>query len=186
MSLTADLATVLADLRAKGIPLAELDVGQPDGWQISPLTAQTLLCDSEVVPILTDGAGRALDVGESQYLFPTRIRKAIAFRDRHCTFPNCQAKAPWCHVHHLVAFGRNGKPGGPTSEANGTLLCGHHHRYVHANGWIGRIVDGRVVWRPPDPGEEHEPNAHAQTFITALHAMALRWLKDNQREALSP
>ena len=128
-----------------------LDNGQPGGWEVSPLTTQVLSCGAEVVPILLDDAtGRPLDVGETRYAFPPRIRRAIELRDRHCTFDDCTAKPAWCHTHHLVPFGRNGRPGGSTSEDNGALLCGRHHRQVHAEGWVGTIVDGQVVWRPPD------------------------------------
>ena len=155
-------------------------MGQPDGWQLSPLAVQSEACDAETVLILTD-QGRALDVGTTQYPFPPKIRKAIEHRDRHCTFPNCTAKPPWCHAHHLIAYGRHGRDGGPTSEANGTLLCGHHHRYVHANGWTGHLIDGHVTWRTPDPGQEHQPNTHTLAFQTALHAMALRWLRAGAR-----
>src|SRR4029079_19272860 len=113
-----------------------VSTGEPGGWEISPLTLDVLSCEAGVVPVLTDSFGRALDVGDTQYPFPPRIRRAIEVRDLHCTFPGCSAKPAWCHVHHLVAFGR----GGPTSEGNGALLCGRHHRYVHAHGWTGTIV----------------------------------------------
>jgi hypothetical protein len=144
------------------------------------LTFQTLACDAELVPVLLDGFGRALDVGESQYRFPPRIRRAIEIRDAHCTFGSCHAPPSWCHAHHLVAFGRNGKPGGPTSEANGTLLCGAHHRFVHANAWTGALVEGHVTWRPPRPGAPPQPPNHAnQDFETKLRQLALRWLARN-------
>jgi hypothetical protein len=136
-----------------------------------------LACDAETIPVLLDGNGRALDVGESQYRFPVRIRRAIELRDRHCTFPNCRAPATWSHTHHLVPFGRNGQSGGRTSEANGTLLCGQHHRHVHANGWTGRLIDGHVEWSPPQPGAPPLPaNDLARQFETKLRQLALRWL----------
>ena len=146
--------------------------GEPGGWEISPLSLDVLSCDAEVIPVLTDSFGRALDVGDTQYPFPPKIRRAVEVRDRHCTFPGCSAKPAWCHVHHLVPFGR----GGPTSEGNGALLCGRHHRYIHAHGWTGLIVDGHVIWRPPDPtiptsssptpGSKHS-NAPSATSPTA-------------------
>jgi hypothetical protein len=136
---------------------------------------QTLACDAEVLPVLTDTFGRALDVGQASYPFPKKIRRAIEVRDRHCTFEGCTAKAPWCDTHHLTAFGR----GGPTSEANGVLLCGRHHRFVHAKTWKGRIVDGHVVWRPPDPGSTERGNAYDQEFERELRKLALTWLTRN-------
>jgi HNH endonuclease len=127
-----------------------------------------------------------LDVGESVYRFRPRIRKAIEVRDAHCTFGACTAPPPWCQAHHLVPFGRNGRPGGPTAEANGTLLCGSHHRFVHANGWTGSLIEGQVHWRPPPPGappgeREGQGNVNAanRQFETKLRQLALRWLTRN-------
>jgi hypothetical protein len=189
---TGDKDTLLADLTVRsgqaGVAPARLETGEPGGWDLSPLTFQMLACDAEIVPVLLDGFGRALDVGESQYRVPPRIRKAIEIRDGHCTFGTCQAPPTWCHAHHLIPFGRNGKPGGPTSEANGTLLCGSHHRFVHANGWTGSLIDGHVRWRPPRTGPpDPETDAAAEVVVNAanrqfevkLRQLALRWLTRN-------
>jgi hypothetical protein len=115
------------------------------------------------------------------YPFPPKIRKAIAARDRHCTYPGCSAKPQWCHVHHLIPYRRSNW----TAEANGALLCGHHHRYVHAHGWQGRIVDGHVLWRPPG-SDEDIGNAHQQHFEQALRHLALRWLTRNHHPDRDP
>lgn len=180
---TADLATLKADLRRRhggaGVPPATVETGQPAGQLISPMTAQLMACDAEIVPLLTDESGRPLDVGTTIYPFPRRIRRAMEHRDRHCTFPGCGAPPSRCHAHHLIRH-----PDGPTSEDNGTLLCGRHHRHVHAKGWRGRIVDGHVAWRPPgrgDPADEADElmNAHTQQVERALNQLALRWLARN-------
>jgi hypothetical protein len=184
MIVTADIATLLSDPTRKhgqaGVPPAVVETGEPGGADLSPLEAQTLFCDAELVPAVLDGDGRALDVGDSQYRFPPRIRRAIEIRDGHCSFPRCAAPPAWCHTHHLVPFGRNGRSGGPTAEANGTLLCGRHHRYIHASGWTGRLVDGHVTWTPPEPGAPPaEPNDFARQFESKLRQLALRWLGRN-------
>jgi len=184
MIVTADLATLKADLSRKGgqagAPMAVVETGEPGGWEVSPLEAQTLFCDAELVPAVLDGHGRPLDVGDSVYRFPAKIRRAIEIRDRHCTFPNCSAPPAWCHTHHLVAFGRDGRPGGATSEANGTLLCGRHHRQVHATGWTGHLIDGHVQWQPPTPGAPPaEPNNHLRQIEARLRQLAQRWLTRN-------
>jgi hypothetical protein len=181
---TSDLDTMLASVTTKagsaGTVPAVLETGEPGGWDVSPLTAQMLACDAEVVPVLLDGFGRPLDVGDAIYRFPLRIRRAIEVRDKHCTFTSCQAPPAWSHTHHLIPFGRNGKRGGPTSESNGTLLCGRHHRFVHANGWSGSLADGQVRWRPPRPGAPPEPaNTFVQQFEIKLRQLALRWLARN-------
>jgi Domain of unknown function (DUF222) len=173
MVLLGSLDTLLARAGMAGAAPGELETGEPGGWPVSPLTVQELACDAEVVPILTDDSGRPLDVGNTVYPFPLRIRRAIEARDRHCTFEGCNAKPAWCHTHHLIRH-----PDGPTSEANGTLLCGRHHRFVHARHWQGRIADGHVVWRPPNSNEEHG-NAYDQQFEQLLRQLALRWLARN-------
>jgi hypothetical protein len=179
--LTAELATLThAATTADGEGLAGLvppvvSTGEPGGWEVSPLTLDVLSCDAEVIPVLTDGFGRALDVGDTIYPFPPKIRRAVEVRDLHCTFDGCTAKPAWCHVHHLTPFSK----GGSTSEDNGALLCGRHHRYVHAHGWTGTIIDGHVVWRPPDPDQEQFCNARIQGFERALRDLARRWLDRN-------
>jgi hypothetical protein len=177
--LTAEIATLaaLSDTAGtanSGLVPPILSTGEPGGWEVSPLTLATLSCEAEVIPVLTDSFGRALDVGQTLYSFPPRIRRAVEVRDQHCTFPGCSAKPAWCHLHHLIPF-----PGGPTSEDNGALLCGRHHRFVHAHGWTGRIVDGHVVWEPPDPDSEQLSNARIQHFERAMRDLARRWLTRN-------
>jgi hypothetical protein len=139
----------------------------------------------------------------STYPFPPKIRRAIEARDRCCTFPGCSAKPPWCHTHHLIPYRRSGW----TAEANGALLCGRHHRHVHAHGWQGRIIDGHVHWQPPQryndhgdgrdgsggdggdggdgggDGGEEATNAHQQRFERALRHLAQRWLTRNHDPA---
>lgn len=185
MIVTADLSTLVADLTTKAGSAAagfgRLDTGEPGGFELSPLTTQMLSCGAEVIPMLLDDVtGRPLDVGRTQYPFPPAVRRAIEVRDQHCTFGSCTAKPAWCHTHHLVAY-----PEGSTSEANGALLCGYHHRFVHAHGWTGRLIDGHVVWRPPSPDEIDHPgghsNAHVQAFDRALRGLALKWTARNRQ-----
>jgi hypothetical protein len=136
----------------------------PDGWPLSPLTAQVLACSADLVPVLVDDHHQPLDVGDTQYPFPTKIRTAIITRDRGCTYPGCGAPAPWCDTHHLTKF----RDGGSTSVDNGALLCGRHHRYVHALGLQGSVStrDGtsHVVW-------DHRPTSWTATTATqTMHA----------------
>ena len=53
-----------------------------------------------------------------------------------------------CHAHHLVHWA----DGGDTSLANLILLCGHHHRLIHAGPWqIRRTGPNEFEFDPP-PG----------------------------------
>lgn len=140
----------------------------PDGWPVSPLAVQTMACSGDLVPVLVDENHQPLDVGDTQYVFPPKIRTAIIARDEGCTYPGCGAPAPWCDCHHLVRFRDNG----PTSVDNGALLCGRHHRYVHALGLVGHVAirDGtsHVTW-------DHRPTSWTAT--TATEAAATSWTR---------
>lgn len=113
-----------------------------DGWPVSSVTAATLACTAELVPVVVDDAGNPLDVGHTQYVFPTRIRTAITTRDRHYTWPGCTAPSPWCDTHHFTPY----TAGGATSVSNGALLCGRHHRHVHTLALTGQLRNGTVHW----------------------------------------
>nr|WP_281288778.1 hypothetical protein [Saccharopolyspora hirsuta] len=39
--------------------------------------------------------------------------------------------------------------GGPTELSNMVMLCGHHHRTVHAQRWEIAVRDGRPTFTPP-------------------------------------
>jgi hypothetical protein len=166
---TVPHTTLHAALHRSSDPQAPVQPGLlPDGWPISPLTVQTMACDADLVPVLVDEHHQPLDVGDTQYAFPAKIRTAIITRDTCCTYPGCGAPAPWCDVHHLIKF----RERGPTSVDNGALLCGRHHRYVHALDLTGRVVtrDGtsRVEW-------DHRPTSWTAT--TATTAAATSWAR---------
>jgi hypothetical protein len=116
------------------------------------------------VPVLVDENHQPLDVGDTQYPFPAKIRTAIITRDHGCTYPGCGTPAPWCDAHHLTRF----RDRGPTSLTNGALLCGRHHRYVHALGLIGRVTTSgghaHVTW------DHRATSWTATTATTAVNA----------------
>jgi hypothetical protein len=77
---------------------------------------------------------------------PHWLRRAVRERDRGCRFPGCT------QVHHVDAHHiQHWADGGETSLDNLVLLCRHHHRLVHEEGFgCERTVDGAVVFRHPD------------------------------------
>ncbi|GAA4360516.1 HNH endonuclease signature motif containing protein [Angustibacter luteus] len=156
------------------VPHTTLVAALPDGTRLSSDALRTLTCDSEVVPVLVDDLGNPLDVGDTQYSFPAKQRLAIAVRDQHCTYRGCTAPPAWCDVHHLIPFSQ----GGRTAVHNGALLCGRHHRHVHATGQTGRVEHGHVTWGtgPPD----HQV-ADANCATQAVEALVRRYLTRMRR-----
>jgi hypothetical protein len=104
--------TVYGDL----IPLSEIK--NPDAHRIE--------VDDDGQPVTLDGAN--LDTAPTARLASREQRTALAYRDRHCTYPGCARPTTWSlNAHHLVPF-RNG---GPTVMNNLTLLCSEHHTLAH-------------------------------------------------------
>ncbi len=113
----------LADLSGLG----ETETGEA----LSASAIRRLCCDAEVIPAVLGAESHVLDVGRQQRLATAAIWRALVARDRHCRFPHCTRPPMMCHAHHI----RHWIDGGPTSLANMILLCGHHHRLIHAGPW---------------------------------------------------
>lgn len=85
-----------------------------------------------------------LNVGRRTRTIPPALRRALEVRDRGCRFPGCQSR--YCDAHHV----RHWADGGETSLANCLLLCRHHHRLVHEEGWtVEWWGPGRPAFRSP-------------------------------------
>ena len=143
-----DLKT-LAEARTLG-DLGDL-VMAGDGWNLAKNAAEQMLCDASLVATLFEGKTRVLDANDAAERFNKRQRRAIAARDRHCVFPGCTRIPRHCDVHHL----HERADGGPTTVANGCLLCRFHHRLVHQHGWRLHREASTDRWVATDPhGQE--------------------------------
>ena len=128
-------------LRA-GLGTASLDTGD----EVSVGEARRLACTAQIIPAVLGRESRPLDLGTGRRLFDRYQRIALAHRDGGCVFPSCERPPAWCEAHHAVPF----SVGGPTDLANGALLCGFHHRLIHAGEWELRIAaDGLPEAIPP-------------------------------------
>ena len=118
------------------------------GEDLSAETVRRMACEAEVIPTVLGTDGAVLDVGRAQRLVTAVIWLALVARDQHCRFPNCTRPPIMCHAHHLIHW----IDGGVTSLENLILLCGHHHRLIHAGPWeIRRTGPNSYAFDPP-PG----------------------------------
>ena len=110
----------------------------PAGWPATPTS----------IPIVLGTHSEVLDVGRQMRLASAAIWKALVARDRHCRFPGCTRPPLMCHAHHIEHW----IDGGPTNLENMLLLCGHHHRLVHAGPWTIRTSGPNDFAFDPPPG----------------------------------
>jgi hypothetical protein len=150
------VVTMNLDNLTSGVGTAVLDTGT----ELSASQARRLACNATLLPAVLDGESAILDLGMGQRLFDRHQRLALATRDRGCVWPGCERPPAWCEAHHVTPYSR----GGPTDLANGALVCGFHHRLLHAGEWAARVAnDGVVEIIPPvriDP--RRTPLRHAR------------------------
>ena len=127
----------------------ETGVGTTETGETLPAsTVRRMACDADLVPAVLGTDSVVLDVGRTQRLVTPAIWRALVTRDRHCRFPHCTRPPVMDHAHHLQHWA----DGGPTSLDNLILLCGHHHRLIHAGPWtIHRTGPSAFAFDPP-PG----------------------------------
>ncbi len=163
----AQLLVSLADLES-GTGAAYFE-GQSE--PVSIATAQRVVCESGVVPILF-GDGDVLNLGREFRLFTRRQRIAIAARDGGCIWTGCERPPSWCEAHHINEWFRDH---GRTDTADGVLLCKHHHLLLHNNRW--RIVRTGVDYAliPPadiDPLQTPRPLRRRSPALERMRRVA--------------
>ncbi|TFG66228.1 MAG: HNH endonuclease [Gemmatimonadales bacterium] len=100
-----------------------------DGTRVSAETSRRLTCDAAVVAVGHGPDDSVLRVGRRTRTISPALRRALEARDRGCRFPGCGLR--FTDAHHV----RHWADGGETSLSNLLLLCAHHHRLVHEEGW---------------------------------------------------
>ncbi|MFO7550419.1 MAG: DUF222 domain-containing protein [Haliea sp.] len=93
---------------------------------LSPATARRLSCDTSLMTVLEDDAGKVLNVGRKSRIVPERIRRALRERDGVCQYPGCQ-ESEYVDAHHIQHWAE----GGETRLDNLVTLCRFHHRQLH-------------------------------------------------------
>ncbi len=116
-------------------------------------TVKRLCCDGGVVPVIKRN-GEVLDVGRKQRVVPTAMKRALAARDRTCRFPGCH-HTQFLDAHHI----KHWCDGGETSLNNLVLLCSHHHRLLHEQGFQMKPHQGGFYFARPDGRPIESPSS---------------------------
>jgi hypothetical protein len=135
----ADALVLMAERSATGpedgrrgtVPITVL-VGHDSLTRILELTNGILLRAGQLIPwldaaaieqVLFDGPSTVVKVSRKR-TFTGVVRKAVEVRDRGCQHPTCHEPIDRCQADHIIPWSADG----PTAQANGRLLCGHHNR----------------------------------------------------------
>ena len=95
--------------------------------------------------VVTDPAGRVLDVTRLGRFAPADLELGIEVRDGVCQFPTCTRPATRCDKDHRVPW-----PHGPTSGQNMWSLCRRHHRMKTAGMFTADLgADSPPIWHLP-------------------------------------
>ncbi len=123
-------------------------VGETEhGMPVPAATALRWCCDAGISRVLTGPDSTPLDLGHTARLPNRAQRRALAARDRGCTFPGCDRPPGWTSAHHLVHWIH----GGATDMENMALLCNFHHHRVHEGGYgLRRLPNGELEFTRPD------------------------------------
>jgi hypothetical protein len=131
LQVQVSLATLVGGEGGEGGAAQLLSSGSTTPLWITGPSLGRFTCDAAVRRIVLDPSGVPVELGRQVRLFSGPQRQALATRDDGCRFPGCDRPARFTDAHHLVPW----TAGGPTTLANGLLLCRYHHRQVHEGGW---------------------------------------------------
>src|SRR5258708_2074546 len=139
IQVTSSIETLFA---LAGAPAAEMEHSLP----VSSKTIERLACDSSIARVLLNSESLVIDVGRSKRVVSEPGRRALAARDGHCRWPECDRPASRSAAHHVVHWIH----GGSSDLDNLILLCHRHHWMVHEGNWqLVRGGDGKTLTIPP-------------------------------------
>jgi hypothetical protein len=101
---------------------------------VTPGQVARLLDAADVERVVFAAPDRITSLGEHERFFRGGLRRVVEIRDRHCQHPGCRRPSDECEVDHVVPWAQ----GGPTTQSNGRLLCGHHNRFRSRAPTAGR------------------------------------------------
>src|SRR6478736_6428309 len=111
-------ATVLLTLTLDQVESRTGLVTTAHGGRISVPQALRIAAEADIMPIVVGDAGGVLGYGLTRRTASTGQRRALAARDRGCSFPGCDRPPDWCETHHVTPW----VDGGRTDLHNLTLV----------------------------------------------------------------
>ena len=138
-------ATIVLHLTEEQIQTGTGLVTTGHGAQISVPEALTLFGDARIFPVLLGNTGEILAYGSTRRIFTEGQRLAMIARDLGCSFPGCTRPPALCQSHHITGYAITRR----TTVADGTLLCGFHHREYEDLGWTCHMINGIPHWTAP-------------------------------------
>ena len=131
------------------------------GAPVNPHDLVTAALIGNIRRVVTDTAGRVIDLGRSSRLFTGAARQAVLLSGDRCCRPGCEQRGDHIQIDHLTPFtgphrDRNardryggGTGGGATNPANGGPMCGPHNRAKHEHKFtVTRNHTGWHHYRP--------------------------------------
>ena len=116
-------------------------------------TIANLTAEIQFAGIALRATGGIACYGTEQRLATPGQRRALAARDKGCSFPGCTRPCAWVEVHHIIEWTHGGK----TNLDNLVMLCRYHHRHHAKAGWTVRMNSDEVPeWIPPQWIDEHQ------------------------------
>lgn len=138
------LATVMVHLDHAHL-LDELAAAHLDsGTDVSAREARRLACGAGILPAVSGGASRPLDLGRERRLFSPAQHAALSAVHDTCAAEGCRRPFAWTELHHLEWWSR----GGRTDLDNALPLCAWHHHRVHDPAYSHtRLPTGEIRYR---------------------------------------
>ena len=137
------LTDTMTGSMAGAVGLCETDTGIP----VPISTMRRLACDADIIPVVLNGDGVALDQGRAKRLATAEQRTAIEAMHATCVHPDCSVSIDDCRIHHTTPW----QYGGRTDLADLAPVCETHHHLVHEGGWELTIEPDRTAtWTRPD------------------------------------
>ena len=142
------------------------------GGLLSITAALNHAADAAIIPIVLTDTGGVIGYGRDNRHATPAQRRALAARDKGCSFPGCDAPPGWAETHHVIHWAH----GGLSDLDNMTLVCGFHHREHQKMGWECHIKNGTPEWLPPwwiDPDRtpQHNRAHHLADYLLPVELL---------------